>query len=135
MTMYLENALTLDEYRDMKNKLMNEKQLLKEKLSDLEQKNNNRFELTEKFLKFNMELVNDRTNEENIHLFKKVGSNFRIKDRTLLFERSAPWEILAGARFGGNLAQSSVLRTDAFFRGKPDYHLLRRGEDLNLRRL
>ena len=135
MTMYLENALTLDEYRNMKNKLMNEKQLLKEKLSDLEQKANNRFELTEKFLKFNMELANDRTNEENIHLFKKVGSNFRIKDRTLLFERSTVWEILAGAGFGGNLAQSSSLRDAAFFRGEPDYHLLRRGEDSNLRRL
>ncbi|MDE2030837.1 MAG: recombinase family protein [Patescibacteria group bacterium] len=135
MTMYLENALTLDEYRDMKNKLMNEKQLLKEKLSDLEQKENNRFELTEKFLKFNMELVNDRTNEENIHLFKKVGSNFKIMDRTLLFERSAPWEILASAGFGGNSAQSSSLRDAVFFRGEPDFVLLRRGEDSNLRRL
>ena len=35
MNAYLENALSLEEYRDMKNKLVNEKQLLKEKLSAL----------------------------------------------------------------------------------------------------
>ena len=73
MNAYLENALSLDEYRESKNKLINQKQLLKEKLSAFEQKANNRFELTEKFLKYNMELANDRTNEENTHLFKKVG--------------------------------------------------------------
>ena len=59
MNAYLENALSLDEYRDMKNKLVNEKQLLKEKLSAFEQKANNRFELTEKFLKYNIELANE----------------------------------------------------------------------------
>ena len=111
---------------------MNEKQLLKEKLSASMQKANNRFELTEKFLKFNMELANETTNEGFIHLLKKVGSNFFIKDRTLLFERSAVWEILAGAGFGGNSAQSSVLRPDAFFRGEPNFQMLRRVQDLNL---
>ena len=38
MNAYLENALSLEEYREMKNKLVNEKQLLKEKLSAFEQK-------------------------------------------------------------------------------------------------
>jgi hypothetical protein len=32
-----------------------------------------------------MELANEKTNEENLHLFKKVGSNFQIKDRTRPF--------------------------------------------------
>ena len=43
--------LSLEEYRDAKNELVNSKQLLKEKLSAFEKKSNNRFELTEKFLK------------------------------------------------------------------------------------
>jgi len=59
MTAYLESALSLEEYREAKNKLVNQNQLLKEKLSAFEQKANNRFELTEKFLKYNMELAND----------------------------------------------------------------------------
>ena len=112
MTAYLENALSLEEYREMKNKIMNEKQLLKEKLSASMQKANNRFELTEKFLKFNMELANDRTNEEKIHLFKKVGSNFKILDRTLLFEPNSLWRTLLDSGFLGGNSLVSALRAD-----------------------
>ena len=36
MNLYLENVLSLEEYRDSKNKLVNQKQLLKEKLSAFE---------------------------------------------------------------------------------------------------
>ena len=71
MNAYLESALSLEEYREAKNKLVNQKQLLKEKLSAFEQKANNRFELTEKFLKYNMELANERTNEENTSFVQK----------------------------------------------------------------
>ena len=126
MNAYLENALSLEEYREAKNKLVNQNQLLKEKLSAFEQKANNRFELTEKFFKYNMELANDRTNEENTHLFKKVGSNFLIKDRTVLFEPRGAWKILAGIGFGGNSAHTSALRADPFFREDSDSVLLRR---------
>ncbi|MCC6323844.1 hypothetical protein IT400_03590 [Candidatus Nomurabacteria bacterium] len=35
------------------------------------------------------------------------------------------WKILAGIGFGGNSAQSSALRADAFFGEKPDFVLLR----------
>ena len=57
MNAYLENALSLDEYRESKNKLMCQKQLLKEKLSAFEKKSHNRFELTDKFLKANVNNV------------------------------------------------------------------------------
>ncbi|KKU69382.1 MAG: Recombinase, partial [Microgenomates group bacterium GW2011_GWC1_47_20] len=66
MTAYLESALSLEEYRDTKSALVASKQLLKEKLLAFEQKANNRFELTEKFLKYNMELANEGTNEEKL---------------------------------------------------------------------
>jgi len=93
MTAYLESALSLEEYRDAKSSLVNAKQLLKEKLQAFEQKANNRFELTDNFLKLNLEakeLANERTDEENLHLFKKIGSNFIIEARTVFFEpRSA----------------------------------------------
>src|SRR3989338_1264257 len=104
MTAYLESALSLEEYRDAKSALVASKQLLKEKLSAFEQKANNRFELTEKFLKYNMELANEGTNEEKLHLFKKVGSNFLIKDRTVLFEPRGAWKNLAESGFCGGKA-------------------------------
>ncbi len=133
MNAYLENALSLDEYRAMKNKLVNEKQLLKEKLSAFEQKANNRFELTEKFLKFNMELANECINEEKLHLFKKVGSNFEIKDRTVLFEPRGAWKnLLDSGIFGGN-AFVSRLRRDPISASNSDFQFWRRGRDSNPR--
>ncbi len=128
MTLYLDNSLSLEEYRETKNQLVNQKQLFKEKLSSFEQKTNNRFELTEKFLKDNItnaELANDKTNEENLHLFQKVGSNFQIKDRTILFEPRGAWKILAGFGFGGNSAPVSRLRRDRISRADLDFDLLR----------
>jgi DNA invertase Pin-like site-specific DNA recombinase len=132
MTAYLESALSLEEYRDGKNALVASKQLLKEKLSAFEQKANNRFELTEKFLKYNMELANDRTNEENTHLFKKVGSNFLIKDRTVLFEPRGAWKTLLDSGFGGGNALVSRLRRDPALSVSFDFEKLRRGRDSNL---
>ena len=136
MNAYLENALSLEEYREAKSALVGSKQLLKEKLLAFEKKSHNRFELTEKFLKANitnMELANERTNEENLHLFKKVGSNFKIHNRTVLFEPRGAWKILAGIGFGGNSAPVSRLRRDRISGGNSDFEFWRRRKDSNLR--
>ena len=133
MNAYLESALSLEEYRDAKNALVASKQLLKEKLSAFEQKANNRFELTEKFLKYNMELANEGTNEEKLHLFKKVGSNFQIKDRTVLFEPRGAWKnLLDSGIFGGNVFVSR-LRRDPISASDSDFQFWRRGWDSNPR--
>jgi hypothetical protein len=108
---------------------MNDKQLLKEKLSAFEKKSHNRFELTEKFLKaniYNIELANEKTNEENLHLFKKVGSNFEIKDRTLLFEPRGAWKTLLDSGFGGGNSEQTALRADHIFGSETLFENLRR---------
>ncbi len=136
MNAYLENALSLEEYRDAKSALVGSKQLLKEKLSSFDKKSHNRFELTEKFLKnniTNMELANDKTNEENLHSFQKVGSNFRIHNRTLLFEPRGAWKILAGFGFGADSAASPALRAGAFFGENSSPEILRSRTDSNRR--
>ena len=136
INLYLENVLSLEEYRDSKNKLVNQKQLLKEKLSAFEKKSHNRFELTENFLKANIhmvELANEKTNEENLHLFKKVGSNFLIKDRTVLFEPRSAWRaLLDSGLFGGN-SEQTALRADHIFGSETLFEKLRRGRDSNPR--
>jgi len=134
MNAYLENALSLEEYRDMKNKLVNEKQLLKEKLSAFEQKANNRFELTEKFLKYNIELANEGINEEKLHLFKKVGSNFIIEARTVLFEPRGAWRILSESGFFGGNSEQTALRADRIFASNSDFQFWRRIQDSNPRK-
>ena len=136
MSAYLESALSLEEYRKSKNKLVSSKQLLKEKLSAFEKKSHNRFELTDKFLKANvnnMELANEKTNEENLHLFKKVGSNFLIKDRTVLFEPRGAWKILLDSGFGGGNALVSALRADPILHSETLFENLRRERDSNPR--
>ena len=136
MNAYLENALSLEEYRDSKNKLVSSKQLLKEKLSAFEKKSHNRFELTDKFLKANIsniELANDRTNKENLHLFKKVGSNFKIKDRTLLFEPRGAWKTLLDSGFGGGNSEQTALRADHIFGSETLFEKLRSRRDSNPR--
>jgi len=126
MTAYLESALSLEEYRDAKSALVSSKQLLKEKLSAFEQKANNRFELTEKFLKYNMEWANKETNEAKLHLFKKVGSNFQIKDRTVLFEPRGAWKNLLDSGILGGNALVSRLRRDPVSASNSDFQFWRR---------
>ena len=136
MTLYLENALSLEEYRSAKNKLVNEKQLLKEKLSAFEQKTNNRFELTENFLKLNLEakeLANERTDEENLHLFKKIGSNFCIEARTVSLEPRSAWRILSDWGFRGGNSEQTALRADPLSSPVLNFENLRKGRDSNSR--
>ena len=83
-------------------------------------------EIFEKFLKYNMELANDRTNEENTHLFKKVGSNFLIKDRTLLFEPRGAWKTLLDSGFGGGDALGCRHRRDPVSASKCDFDFWRK---------
>jgi len=68
-----------------------------------------------------MELANEKTNEEFLHLFKKVGSNFQILNRTFLFEPHGAWKILFELGSGGNLPKSSALRADPIFASEPDF--------------
>ncbi len=120
MTAYLENALSIEEYREMKSKLVNQKQLLKEKLSAFEKKSHNRFELADRFIKSsinNMELANEGIPEKIFREFKKVGSNFQIKDRTVLFEPRGAWRILAELGFFGGNSEQTALRADHIFGG------------------
>jgi hypothetical protein len=112
---------------------VNEKQLLKEKLSAFEQKANNRFELTEKFLKYNIELANEGINEEKLHLFKKVGSNFIIEARTVLFEPRSAWRTLSDSGFFGGNSEQTALRADRIFASDSDFQFWREGWDSNPR--
>ena len=133
MNAYLESALSLEEYREAKSSLVNQKQLLKEKLSAFEQKANNRFELTEKFLKYNIELANEETNEAKLHLFKKVGSNFIIEARTVLFEPRGAWKTLLDSEIFGGDAFVSRRRRDPISASNSDFQFWRKGWDSNPR--
>ena len=100
MNAYLENALNLAEYREAKNKLVNQKQLLKDKLTAFEQKSNNRFELAAKFINTikQAEIIALQENpEQGRDFLKKIGSNFRLSGQKLFCDFKNPFKITAEA--------------------------------------
>ncbi len=97
MTAYLENALTLPEYQETKNKLVTEKHGLKDKLASFERVTINRFEPMINFLNDCKQagIVANGNDTKKIRAFiEKVGSNPLVRDRTLVFSPRAPWSFL-----------------------------------------
>jgi hypothetical protein len=98
MNAYLESALNLAEYREAKNKLVDQKQLLKDKLAAFEQKGNNRFELAKKFIESSKQAKNIALKENPVagrDFLKKIGSNFLIQNQNISFSPRGAWQILA----------------------------------------
>ena len=94
MTAYLENALTLTEYQENKNKLVVEKHSLNDKLASLAQVSTNRFEPVKNFLEASKQakFVADEGDPSKIRsFFQKVGSNPLVRDRALVFSPRAPF--------------------------------------------
>ena len=102
MTAYLENILNIDEYKEAKNKLVNHKQVLKDKLSAFEQKSNNRFELPAKFinsLKQKEISALQENPEQGRDFLKKIGSNFLLRGQELAIDFKNPFKIIAEAKY------------------------------------
>ena len=134
MTAYLENALTLEEYQTTKNKLVSEKQVLKDKLAAFGRISNNRFEPVVNFLNDCKQAAilakERRTQYKNSRIFSKGRFeptpprprprffasrtlHFRVRNRQNLQQFSGR----GGRRgLGGNAASPSALRRAlAFF--------------------
>ena len=94
MTAYLENALTLPEYQETKNKFVVDKHALNDKLVSLAKVSMNRFEPVKNFLEASKQakIVADEGDPTKIRsFFQKVGSNLAIRDRALVFSPRAPF--------------------------------------------
>ena len=103
MTAYLENVLSLAEYQESKNILVNQKQILKDKISSFERKSNNRFELAINFIKTSKQakIIALQKNPERIRDFlKKIGSNFQIQNQNISFSPRGAWQIVAKSGLG-----------------------------------
>ncbi len=96
LDLHLEGSLSQTEYTSKKYKLILAKKDLEEKITAFGRKSNNRFELAFEFLKEANRAQNfaQQKNPEIIRdFFKKIGSNFRITDRTLACEFKNAWII------------------------------------------
>ncbi len=123
MNAYLESALNLTEYREVKNQLVNQKQLLKDKLLAFEQKSNNRFELATKFLNMvkQAKIIAYKENpEQGRDFLKKIGSNFRLSGQKLDLDFKFPFKILAAA-------EPRLWRGEATIAQNPNFENWRKG--------
>ena len=94
MTAYLENALTLPEYQETKNKLVTEKLTLKNKLASLTRVSTTRFEPVINFLNDCKQaaIVAKSSDPAKIRsFFQKVGSNPLVQNHTLIFSPHLPF--------------------------------------------
>jgi len=85
---YLEGALTLEEYQLKKNSLVNEKKDLQEKARDFADEGNNWFEPARRFVTSLNEAhyaLQGGNLESQKEFLKKIGSNFILKERRLSF--------------------------------------------------
>jgi hypothetical protein len=98
MTAYLENALTLEEYQTTKNKLISEKQVLKDKLASFGRVSTSRFEPVINFLNDCRQagiLAKSDDAAKIRTFFQKVGSNPLVRDRALVFSPRAPFAFVS----------------------------------------
>jgi site-specific DNA recombinase len=96
LDLQLDGNLSQAEYTAKKHKLILAKKDLEEKITAFGRKSNNRFELAIAFLKDanQAEKYAQQENPERIRDFlKKIGSNFRIAERTLSFPLKNAWVI------------------------------------------
>ena len=97
MTAYLENALTLEEYQATKNKLITEKQVLKDKLAAFGRVSTSRFEPVINFLNDCKQaaILAKSTDATKIRaFFQKVGSNPLVHNRAIVFSPRMPFALV-----------------------------------------
>jgi site-specific DNA recombinase len=97
MQAYLDKTLSLDEYREVKNRIIEEKHKLKEELNVAEENRGDWFEPAISFVKAAKQagfLTSNASNEQRLDFFKKIGSNPTISNRHLSIVPRGPWQLV-----------------------------------------
>ena len=95
---HLACAVELEEYKEKKNELMDQKAGLEQRLLDFERRGDDRFELMRQFIisANHAKNLSSRSNYlEMRDLLKNIGSNQRITNGVLTIEFRKPWSYLA----------------------------------------
>ncbi len=93
-----DGALTIEEYQAKKQKLLNEKLDIEQKLRDFEQMGNNWLEPMKEMIfeaKQAKILLSQGDNQQILTFLKNVGSNFILKDKKFNFAPKIGWRALA----------------------------------------
>ncbi len=100
---YLEGTITLEEYQRKKESFINEKKELQENLRDFAAGGNNWFEPAKEFVTLLNSAhcaVEEGNLESQKEFLEKIGSNFILKERRLVFSTGSPYRgLLQSAPF------------------------------------
>ena len=113
MKAYLEEAISLDEYRFEKNGCVNDKRSLEDQIIALEKNRSSWLEPAIRFVKASKHagfLAKTGTVEEKRDFLKKVGSNLQISNRTLTLVPRGAWQLVVDQ---GSFAQSNIAPANA----------------------
>ena len=136
MNAYLESVLNIKEYQTAKNKLIDQKQVLKDKLNAFENKSHNRFELATEFINTSKQakIIASKENPEGIRDFlKKIGSNFKIQNQNISFSPRGAWQIVANSALFARSATAPQAREETKILQNSEIVNWRRGWDSNPR--
>ncbi len=124
LDLQLEGSLSQTEYATKKHKLILAKKDFQEKIQSFERKSNNRFELAIAFLKDANQAEKYAQQENPVagrDFLKKIGSNFRIADRTLACDFKNAFKIAEKYHAEALCAEASNLdfsKCDSWRRGR-----------------
>ena len=121
MDIYLDGVISRDEYKQKKEKLVNDKKHLQETYRDFAAGGDNWFERSKEFvttLNKGSYIIREGNLESKKEFLKKIGSNFILKERRLIFSAEGSFRhYLKGAPFSDWWSLYSFVRTS--FRGYP----------------
>jgi len=98
LDMQLDCSISLEEYKQKKEELINRKTELKQKLTDFGRKGNYWLEPMRNFILAAHQanfLINSENLEEKRSFLQKFGSNWQLKDKKVRFEALNEWALLA----------------------------------------
>ncbi len=96
LDMQLENTITLTEYQEKKEKFLNQKANLKQKLSDFGRKGNYWLEPMRNFILSAHQanfLFNSENLEEKRSFLQKIGSNWTLQNKNASFQPQKEWAL------------------------------------------
>ncbi len=136
MEVYLDNAISIDEFRSTKNALTAQRRQIQEKLEESQQQGFDRLEPLRTVVKTSLQATYTSENEnpaERLKMFNSVGSNLTLRDRRLKWVPREAWQLIVDAavvELGGPGAGSDLAGVGAQDR---EEQIKRRGGDSNPR--
>jgi hypothetical protein len=130
---YLAQALTLDEYREARERLVAEKQTAKDRIAASEANRASWFEPAIRFVEAAKQavfLASSGTDAEKREFLRKTGSNLTLRDRVLLFEARGAWKIAVNHGSLAHNDKAALLPSAASSRGESRHHVKRPPQDI-----